>query len=111
MRHAPRIPAWLVYSAPTNKFATAGELSQISQNTSDIANKPNSFTDLSDTASSYSGQAGKVATVNVGESGLDFEDAHDPLASMAISTSLLSGCEVTINADPTKFDVAAGFAF
>ena len=66
------------------------------------------FLGLTDSPANYTGSAGLVATVNPGETALIFEEGQSPLAEMALSTSNLIGCELTINADPTLFDMAAG---
>ena len=66
------------------------------------------FLGLSDTPVSYVGEAGQLLAVTAGEDGVEFVDAPTGISSMALSTSNLLGCEISINADNTLFDMAAG---
>ena len=93
----------------TKVFLTPSEKAQIGLNSTAISNKPDDFLELDDTPISYpSGSAGFGLKVNDAEDGLEFTDGPTAAAGIGLSTSNLIGCEISINADNTLFDMEAG---
>ena len=62
------------------------------------------FTGLTDTPSNYSGQAGKVATVNSGESALEFADAGGKLSKIFQGIDTTGGMTITNVAQVIELD-------
>ncbi len=93
----------------TKVFLTPSEKAQIGLNSTAISNKPDDFLELDDTPISYpSGSAGFGLKVNDAEDGLEFTDGPTAAAGIGLSTSNLIGCEISINADNTLFDMESG---
>ena len=85
------IPTSILASSITDtpgSFGTTGQILAINSSANSLEFVDNKVLTLSDTPSSYSGQAGKVLKVNTGETGLEFatDDAGGSLSGYATET-------------------------
>ena len=70
------------------------------------------FIELLDVPANYSGSSEYFVKVKEDETGLEFVDGGSLLyPNDLMSSSIISGGAITINADPTKFDVSAGSGY
>jgi len=67
------------------------------------------FLDLSDTPSSYSGQAGKVAKVKSDESALEFREVHAARAYLSLYQAIPDVTNTVINLDTENYDTQGNF--